>query len=104
MAGLFDPDPDEMDGYVVSTVAGFDQPLKTRALARRQDGDFFGGRTPADRARTREEMIGTDAGAVRALATTVADAVSANAVCVCGTRDILEGAQTALEVIDLLNE
>ena len=100
----FDPDPDEMDGYVVSTVAGFDQPLKTRALARRQDGDFFGGRTPADRARTREEMIGTDAGAVRALATTVADAVSANAVCVFGNRDILEGAQTALEVIDLLNE
>ncbi len=40
-----------MDGYVVSTVAGFDAPLKARALARRQDGDYFGGRTPEARAR-----------------------------------------------------
>ncbi|OUO90900.1 peptidase M16 [Gordonibacter sp. An230] len=100
----FDPDPDEMDGYVVSTVASFDQPLKTRALARRQDGDFFGGRTPADRARTREEMVGADVGAVRALAMPVAQAVRANAVCAFGSRDILESAQTTFEMVDLLNE
>ncbi|BAK44323.1 insulinase family protein [Eggerthella sp. YY7918] len=100
----FDPDPDEMDGYVVSTVAGFDTPLKARMLVRRQDGDFFGGRTPADRVRTREEMITSDAEAVRALATPLAEAVKANAVCVFGNRDIIENAATDLHVVDLLNE
>ena len=100
----FAPDPDEMDGYVVSTVAGFDTPLKARMLVRRQDGDYFGGRTPESRLQTREEMIEADVQAVRALAAPVADAVKANAVCVFGNRDIIEGAAADLDVLDLLAE
>ncbi len=57
----FDPKPEAMEGYVVSTVAGFDAPLKARALARRQDGDYFGGRTPETRLQTRAEMMAADA-------------------------------------------
>ena len=100
----FDPKPEEMEGYVVSTVAGFDTPLKTRQLVRRQDGDWFGGRTPEARLETRAQMIAADAGTIRSLAPVVADAVARNAVCVFGSRDILEASAAGLEVVDLLNE
>ena len=73
-----------MEGYVVSTVAGFDTPLKARALVRRQDGDFFGGRTPESRAATRAQMIDADAADEEALAAIV-DA--AQAVCTSYEKD-----------------
>ena len=100
----FEPDPEAMEGYVVSTVAGFDAPLKARMLARRQDGDFFGGRTPETRRQTREEMVGADPQAVRALGAPLADAVSRDAVCVFGGKDIVEASRAGLAVVDLLNE
>ena len=55
----FDPTPAEMDGYVVSTIAGIDVPLKARELMRRQDGQFFSHFTPEQRARVRSEVIAT---------------------------------------------
>ena len=130
----FDPAAEAMEGYVVSTVAGFDTPLKaqrvsrkferqniysqgnsiaagydpsssmTRALVRRQDGDFFGGRTPESRAATRAQMIDADAVALRALAGPIAEAVAMDAVCVFGSKDIIEASDAGLAVIDLLNE
>ncbi|WP_101722110.1 insulinase family protein [Eggerthella timonensis] len=100
----FDPAADAMEGYVVSTVAGFDTPLKARALVRRQDGDFFGGRTPESRLQTRAQMIDADAPALRALAEPIAKAVALNAVCVFGNRDIIESSDAGLTVVDLLNE
>ena len=100
----FDPKPEAMEGYVVSTVAGFDAPLKARALARRQDGDYFGGRTPEARLETRAEMTAADAQAVRALAAPLAAAVAHDAVCTFGSKDIIEAARTPFEVVDLLNE
>ena len=98
----FDPTPEEMEGYVVATVAGFDMPLKTRMLVRRQDGDWFGGRTPAGRLATRQEMVNTDVATLRALGPAVQAAVDAHAICVFGNRDILEQSSAGLEVIDLL--
>ena len=100
----FDPAAEAMEGYVVSTVAGFDTPLKARALVRRQDGDFFGGRTPESRAATRAQMIDADAVALRALAGPIAEAVAMDAVCVFGSKDIIEASDAGLAVIDLLNE
>ena len=100
----FDPAAEAMEGYVVSTVAGFDTPLKARALVRRQDGDFFGGRTPESRAATRAQMIDADAAALRALAGPIAEAVAMDAVCVFGSKDIIEASDAGLAVIDLLNE
>ena len=89
---------------MVSTVAGFDTPLKARALVRRQDGDFFGGRTPESRAATHAQMIDADAAALRALAGPIAEAVAMDAVCVFGSKDIIEASDAGLAVIDLLNE
>ncbi len=100
----FDPTADEMDGYIVSTVASFDAPLKTRALVRRLDGDYFTGRTPADRARTRREMIEATPEKLHELAADVTRAVSQQMICAFGNKEILEGASGDLQVIDLLNE
>lgn len=100
----FDPAADAMEGYVVSTVAGFDTPLKARSLVRRQDGDFFGGRTPESRLETRAQMIDADAATLRSLAAPIAEAVALNAVCAFGNRDIIESSDAGLAVVDLLNE
>ena len=62
MACRVRPAPEEMDGYVVSTVAGFDAPLKERMQIRRQDGDFLSGRTPEARA---QSASGDDRGHAR---------------------------------------
>ena len=100
----FNPTPEEMDGYIVSTVAGFDTPLKTRMLVRRQDGDFFSGRTPRSRVQTRQQMIDATPEQLRSLATTIEGVLAKGAICVFGNKEIIEGAKTNLNVIDLLNE
>ncbi len=100
----FDPKRESMEGYVVSTVAGMDAPLKPRVQARRQDGDFFAGRTPEMRTKTRDEMISTTPEAIQALAEPLARAVAKNAVCAFGNKDILETSKAGFQVIDLLNE
>ena len=100
----FDPEQSAMEGYVVATVAGYDAPLKARVQARRQDGDFFDGRTPEARLQTRAEMVATDAAAVRALAPTLGATLDAQAICVFGSKDILGSTHTNLHLIDLLNE
>ncbi len=101
----FDPDDDQMDGYVVSTVATIDAPLKARELARRQDGLHFAHLDAQARLKTRAAAARTRAEAVRALADAVSAAAAQNAVCVFGNRDILSAAASeGLTVIDLLNE
>ena len=99
----FDPAPEDFDGYVVSTVAGFDSPQKARALINRQDGAYFAGRTPEDRLAARARMVAADRGALAELADAIEAACAHDARCVFGNRAIIEGAKTGFEVIDLLN-
>lgn len=100
----FAPDSDEMDGYVVSTVAGFDAPRKPREIVRRQDGDFIVGRSPADRARTRREMASATTEDVRALAAAVSRTANDGAICVFGNAAIIGASHAGFEAIDLLAE
>lgn len=100
----FNPEQSVMEGYVVSTVAGLDTPLKARVQARRQDGDYFSGRTPQTRRQSREDMLAANANTIQGLADTLARATSANARCVFGNKDILGAAHTPFTVVDLLNE
>ena len=100
----FDPDADQMDGYVVSTVAALDAPLKARELARRQDGRHFARIGEEARLRTRAEAAGTRAEDVRALGAAVSAVAARNMACVFGNRDIIEAAADGFAVVDLLNE
>ena len=55
----WDPSAEDLDGYLVSSVATHDAPLKPRQLARRQDGLFICGRPDDWRAAVRREMLAT---------------------------------------------
>lgn len=98
----FDPSRADLEGFVVSTVAGFDTPMKARQLIRRQDAEFFAHRAPEERAAIRSEMIEASVEAVRSLAEPLAQAVEHRAFCTFGNKDIIAGSKSDFEVIDLL--
>ena len=86
----WEPDEEELEGYVVSTVAAHDAPVKPRALARRQDVARFGGREGGWRDELRAQELATTAADVRALAAALADPAAERAVCVFGGRAAVE--------------
>lgn len=100
----FSPTSEEMDDYVISTTAGFDTPLKPRQIIRREDADWFSGRTPAMRDETRAQIVGANMETVRSFAEPLRGALGANAICAFGNRAILESSHAGLETIDLLGE
>ncbi len=99
----FDPTPAEMDGYVVSTIAGIDVPLKARELMRRQDGQFFSHFTPEQRARVRSEVIAATPEQVRELGPAITRATDEQLVCTVGNRSLIEQSGLDFTVVDLLN-
>lgn len=100
----FDPDEREMDGYVVSTVATHDAPKKPRILAATQDIDFLSGRTPQDRDRQRQEQLACTPHDIRALASSLDRTAQGGAVCVFGSKELIESSHAGLHVIDLFGQ
>ena len=97
------PTDDELAGYVVSTVATHDAPTKPRALARRQDVEYFGEKPEGWRSQVRAEEIAATADAIRALAAPLADINGPHSVVVFGPRDAIEASSVKFdEVIDLM--
>jgi presequence protease len=98
------PTDDELAGYIVSSVAKMDAPVKARAKARAQDKRRFN-QIPVDRrAQTRAELVATTAEEVRALAATLADEAPESGVCVFGGRDALEASGLSLAITELVSE
>lgn len=98
----FNPSKTEMDGFVVSSTAGFDTPKKARELARRQAGQYFAGIPTDQRALTRSQIIETSVDTIRGLADAVQATADKKLVCVFGNKEIIESAKTPLDAIDLL--
>ena len=98
----FEPAESEMCGYVVSTTAGFDAPQKPRELMRRQDGQFFAGHAPADRARIREEIVATTPADVRTLGATVSAAADQHLLCTFGNEDIIRSSAQPFRIVNML--
>lgn len=98
----FRPSEDEFEGYVVSTAASFDKPLKPRELVRRQATMHMTGYSRQEFLRRRQEVLDASAGDVRALAPVLRDMCDAGHVCVVGNRDIIEQSGADLDVVDLL--
>ena len=97
----FDPQPEDMEGFVVSTVAGIDAPIKPRKLIHRQEGEFFARRPPEERCEMRAQAIAAKPEDVRALAPTVRAITDARAICVFGNRAILEASKAPLSLVEL---
>ena len=100
----FEPEPREMEGYVVSTVASHDAPQKPRLVARRQDGDWLAHREAGWRERVRAEELAAEPGAVRALAPSLDRLAATGTACVFGSRDAIERSRAGLRPIDLFGD
>ena len=98
----FEPDVDEMEGYIVSSVATHDAPQKARLIARIQDSTYFASRPEGWREHVRETMLATTPGQLRALASIFEEASSSGTVCVFGAPDIINAAQEKLNTVPLL--
>ncbi len=97
----WDGTQDELDGFIVSTVATLDAPVKPRALARRQDLARFT-KKPADHRETlRREILGTTLDDVRALAAALGDTEPACGICVFGGKDALEASDLDLAITEV---
>ncbi len=98
----FEPDVDEMEGYIVSSVATHDAPQKARLIARIQDSTYFASRPEGWREHVRETMLATTPEQLRALASIFEEASSSGTVCVFGAPDIINAAQEKLNTVPLL--
>jgi hypothetical protein len=101
LAGI-DPDERAMNGYVVSTVAAHDAPQRPRQVARRQDVAYLTRRDPAWRDRVRAEELAATPADLRALSPVLERTAREGAVCVFGSRDVVERSEAGLAVVDLL--
>ena len=95
----WDATPDELEGYVVATVAAHDAPVKPRQMARRQDLARFGGKPAGWRDAVRAEELATGADDLRRLAGALADPDAPTGVCVFGGRDAVSASGVAFDAV-----
>ena len=100
----WDPTDEDLVGYIVSTVAGIDAPVKPRALARRLDIGRYCDRDPELRRRTRDEILRTTADDVRALADGIQAFRESLGRCVFANADMIAASQTDWNVVELLGQ
>ena len=95
------PSVDEFEGYVVSTVAKRDAPLKPKRLAHRQDIQRFTGVTEELRTTFRNEVLACTPADLRAHATVLRELDDRFVTCVFGGKDQIAASDIDFEVIDL---
>ena len=93
------PSADELDGYVVSSVAGIDAPLKPRQIARKQDLAFFRGRPANWQQIVRQQVLDFDASDLVAKGAVLSDLPETASVCVFGSREAIASSK-ALEGVE----
>ena len=98
----FEPSAEDMEGFVVATVAGLDAPNKPRSLVRKQGLEFFTGCTEETRLRIRSEAAGATLDGIRTVAPMIERIAEERALCVFGNRGILENAKEELDLIELI--
>ena len=98
----FAPAEDEMEGYVVSTVASHDAPVKPRQTARRQDVALFSGKPEDYRERLREEKLAATPEKLRAYAEVLDRIAADGAACAFGGESVLRASKRPWEFVELL--
>ena len=98
----FDPSEEEMEGYIVSTVASHDAPAKPRQVARRQDAQFFCEKPAGYRERLRAEKLATTSEKLRACSTALDEVAQRGSVCVFGGEDVVRASAGEFNVIELM--
>ncbi len=97
----FAPSDEEFTGYVVSTVASIDNPLKPRDLIKRQDTMHITGYTPEARSRVRLEALQCTLDEVRSLGDKINALACEDHLCSVGSREIIEGSSVGFDIEEL---
>ncbi len=99
----FKPTAEEFDGFIVSSAASFDAPLKPRALVRRQDTMHFTDYSEAERMKYRQQVLQTKLEDVQALAPELKALCKIAHACTVGNKQMIEQSNEGFEVIDILS-
>ncbi len=107
-AGLWllntEQDADEFTGYVVSTVASMDTPLKARMLIKRQDSMILIGISTEDRLKARTQVIKATAEDLKKIGQALLEASSSMKMCTVGSKDIIAQSDNGFTVMELFGE
>ncbi len=90
---------EDLEGYIVATVATHDAPVKPRQLARRQDVSRFNARPATWRDEVRQQELSATAEGTRELAAALADTGAARGICVFGGRAAIEASEVAFDSV-----
>lgn len=99
----FEPTPEAFEGFIVSSVASHDAPVKAYAHARRQDNAFFSRRSANFREQLREDMLNTQLSHMHAIGSSITTMSKQAPSCVFGNADLIAQSQMNFNVIDLFN-
>ena len=95
-------DSTELEGYIVSTVAGHDTPLKARQLARRQDGNYFSDRKADWRAKLRLEELSTTTDSIRLLGAALEDMPQNRSITIFGSAEVISASDLDFKLTELV--
>ena len=92
------PAEDELDGYIISTVASFDAPVKPRMLVSAQQLSYLLGRDPDLRLRRRAQALATTPDRLRELGRALVAVLPRMHSCTVGNADIIASASAPTRV------
>ena len=90
-----------MEGYVVSTVAGIDQPLKPSAIMARNESRFFAGLCEDDRESLRTAVLEQKVPGIKNLAGQVSKIANNSPICVIGNLEAIKKSEMFDEIVEL---
>ena len=92
-------EPDALDGYVVSCVAGIDAPAKPRQIARKQDLNYFRGRPANWQEIVRQQVMNFRPEDLAAQGRALTDLAEVGSVCVFGSKEAIAASEALAGVV-----
>ena len=99
----WEPTDEELEGFIVASVAGLDAPVKPRQLGRRLDAQRLSGRGEDWRERRRSEVLATTADELRDLARPLAELPESRGICVFGGKEQIAASALDLDIRELFS-
>ena len=99
----YDPQEEEFEGFVVSTAASFDKPLKARALIRRQTSMYLNGYSYEEYLRHRSQVLDAKLEDLTSLSDAVSQVCEQGDICVVGNEALIQEAELGIPVINLFD-
>lgn len=100
----WNPTPQELEGYIIATVAGIDAPQKPQLLARRQDGYYLSGKPQDTHLLVRAQALATTARDAKTAAQVLDEPQGPVYTCIFGPQEALDTAKLEGSVVRRLDE